>query len=269
MHHGHLLPIAKEIVEILFSEGLIKVLLATETFAMGINMPTKTVIFQALEKFDGVSKMRLLHSSEYTQMSGRAGRRGLDEKGHVIIYVNDATKLPDEFNVKTMVDSKGQLLESKFKITYSVILNLLTVKDMDATEMMKRSFHENYRFIQLPNNLQCLERLKKEYITQSMIACPYQKGIRSGVAKSLIEQYTEISKMFRYSQMDFMHKVMQRSKNAIGFPRYVIISDHVGDMTLAVALSQDRPREGSINSKYILQPEELTQYKFKVLSIHS
>ena len=67
IHHGDLLPIAKEIVEILFSEGHIKVLLATETFAMGINMPTKTVIFHSLEKFDsGLNGMRMLHSSEYT-----------------------------------------------------------------------------------------------------------------------------------------------------------------------------------------------------------
>ena len=66
IHHGHLLPIAKEIVEILFSEGLIKLLLATETFAMGINMPTKTVIFHSIQKFDGKTQLRMLHSSEYT-----------------------------------------------------------------------------------------------------------------------------------------------------------------------------------------------------------
>jgi antiviral helicase SKI2 len=65
VHHGGLLPIAKEIVEILFSEGLIKVLLATETFAMGINMPTKTVIFHSIDKYDN-SGLRKLHSSEYT-----------------------------------------------------------------------------------------------------------------------------------------------------------------------------------------------------------
>jgi len=65
MHHGGLLPIAKEIVEMLFSEGLIKVLLATETFAMGINMPTKTVIFHSIDKYDN-NGLRMLHSSEYT-----------------------------------------------------------------------------------------------------------------------------------------------------------------------------------------------------------
>lgn len=65
VHHGDLIPIAKEIVEILFSEGLIKVLLATETFAMGLNMPTKTAIFFSVKKHDG-KEIRLLNSSEYT-----------------------------------------------------------------------------------------------------------------------------------------------------------------------------------------------------------
>lgn len=65
VHHGDLIPIAKEIVEILFSEGLVKVLFATETFAMGLNMPTKTVIFHSLRKHDG-KEIRFLNSSEYT-----------------------------------------------------------------------------------------------------------------------------------------------------------------------------------------------------------
>ena len=71
MHHGDLLPLAKEIVEILYSEGLVKVLFATETFAMGVNMPAKTVIYFGLQKNDGI-EFRYLKSSEYTQMSGRA-----------------------------------------------------------------------------------------------------------------------------------------------------------------------------------------------------
>jgi len=95
MHHGDLLPIAKEIVEILFSEGLIKVLFATETFSTGINMPTKTVIFVDIKKHDGKS-LRMINSSEYTQMSGRAGRRGIDEKGNVVIYFKNIDKLPSK-----------------------------------------------------------------------------------------------------------------------------------------------------------------------------
>jgi antiviral helicase SKI2 len=80
---------------LLFSEGLIKVLFATETFAMGINMPTKTVIYNSIKKVTGSDGgQRFLNSSEYVQMSGRAGRRGLDEKGTVIIICNNPANLP-------------------------------------------------------------------------------------------------------------------------------------------------------------------------------
>jgi ATP-dependent RNA helicase DOB1 len=83
IHHGGLLPILKEIVEILFSEGLIKALFATETFSIGINMPAKTVVFTNTRKWDG-KDFRWVTSGEYIQMSGRAGRRGKDDRGLVI-----------------------------------------------------------------------------------------------------------------------------------------------------------------------------------------
>ena len=78
VHHGGLLPILKECVEILFSQSVIKVLVATETFAMGVNMPARSVVFNGYRKHDGKSFRDLL-PGEYTQMAGRAGRRGLDK----------------------------------------------------------------------------------------------------------------------------------------------------------------------------------------------
>eukprot|EP00971_Amphidinium_carterae_P278270 5524029-Amphidinium_carterae.1 len=93
IHHGGLLPMLKEVVEILFQESLIKVLFATETFAMGINMPAKCVVFSSTRKWDGVEN-RLLHASEYIQMSGRAGRRGKDDRGIVIIMLSEKVE-PD------------------------------------------------------------------------------------------------------------------------------------------------------------------------------
>lgn len=83
IHHGGLLPVLKEVVEILFQESLLKILFSTETFAMGINMPAKTVVFTASRKFDGTD-FRWISAGEYIQMSGRAGRRGLDDRGIVI-----------------------------------------------------------------------------------------------------------------------------------------------------------------------------------------
>lgn len=88
VHHGGLLPIMKETIEVLFQEGLLKVLFATETFSIGLNMPAKTVIFTSVRKFDGKST-RWISSGEYIQMSGRAGRRGLDERGVVIMMIDE------------------------------------------------------------------------------------------------------------------------------------------------------------------------------------
>ena len=86
IHHGGMLPIIRETVEIIFQSGLIKILFSTETFSMGLNMPAKTVVFTEIEKFDG-NKNRYLTSREYIQMSGSAGRRGLDDKGVTMVIL--------------------------------------------------------------------------------------------------------------------------------------------------------------------------------------
>ncbi|NWQ87865.1 MTREX helicase, partial [Burhinus bistriatus] len=88
IHHGGLLPILKETIEILFSEGLIKVSISCPDFYMGINMPARTVLFTSASKFDG-KDFRWISSGEYIQMSGRAGRRGMDDRGIVILMVDE------------------------------------------------------------------------------------------------------------------------------------------------------------------------------------
>lgn len=88
IHHSGLLPILKEVIEILFQEGLLKVLFATETFSIGLNMPAKCVMFTSIRKFDGLNE-RWLSGGEYIQMSGRAGRRGLDVRGIVILMIDE------------------------------------------------------------------------------------------------------------------------------------------------------------------------------------
>lgn len=124
IHHGDLLHIGKEIVEILLDKGLIKLLFATDSFAMGLNMPTKTVVFQSVKKFDG-KEMRYLLSSEYTQMSGRAGRRGLDDKGKVISFYSEERDIPSVDELVDMLGKKGENLESKFKLSYNILFNAL------------------------------------------------------------------------------------------------------------------------------------------------
>jgi ATP-dependent RNA helicase DOB1 len=146
IHHGGLLPILKETTEILFGEGLIKALFATETFAMGLNMPARTVVFTAAQKFDG-KDMRWLTSGEYIQMSGRAGRRGMDERGIVILMVDD--KMNPAIG-RELVKGASDNLNSAFHLTYNMVLNLLRVEEVNPEYMMERSFHQFQNYSNIP-----------------------------------------------------------------------------------------------------------------------
>lgn len=143
VHHGGLLPIVKEIVEILFAQTLVKVLFATETFAMGLNLPTRTVVFSGYRKHDGHSFRNLL-PGEYTQMAGRAGRRGLDPVGSVIIVPpGGGDQAPPVVDLQKMILDPPSKLRSQFRLTYNMILNLLRVEALKIEEMIKRSFSEH------------------------------------------------------------------------------------------------------------------------------
>ena len=135
-HHSGMLPVFKEMIELLFAEGYIKILFATETFAVGINMPAKTVLFTSLQKFDG-HHFRYLHSYEYTQMAGRAGRRGIDTKG-VVIHLNNMFDFPTFQEYKQILCGNPQQLLSKFKIHFNLILRLLSVQQ-DFGTFIKQS----------------------------------------------------------------------------------------------------------------------------------
>lgn len=106
---------------------------------MGVNMPARTVVFDSVRKHDGIS-FRNLNPAEYIQMAGRAGRRGLDTTGTVIILCK--TNVPDSTDLKQMMLGKAALLESQFRLTYSMILNLLRVETLSVEDVMKRSFLE-------------------------------------------------------------------------------------------------------------------------------
>lgn len=123
-HHSGLLPVFKEIVEILYSKNLVKVLFATETFAVGVNMPTKTVIFHSLEKYSD-NDFRMLHTHEYLQMAGRAGRRGIDTQGTVILLTN-TDYLPPQNQMYNLICGNSQSVRSKFNSDYQLILKVIS-----------------------------------------------------------------------------------------------------------------------------------------------
>lgn len=131
-HHAGLLPLAKRFVETLFENKLCKVLYATETFAVGINFPVRTVCFLSLRKFDGKGFRNLL-GSEYLQMSGRAGRRGYDEFGYVFTLANyedlERERIP---NIALM---KSEPVQSQFSLSYNTVINLLCNYGTEETKV--------------------------------------------------------------------------------------------------------------------------------------
>lgn len=174
VHHSGLLSIMKEITEILFSKGLIKVLFATETFAVGVNMPTRTVIFTELTKHTNESEFpRMLKPDEYQQMSGRAGRRGLDKLGTVVHLPLSETY--DCSAVKSLLQGKSARIDSKLKINYAFVLQMLSsnISLLDTTNQQFYLFdqhkYENDRLESEYNQLMIdLTNLNNKKINESL-----------------------------------------------------------------------------------------------------
>ena len=161
VHHSGLLPILKEVIEILFQEGLIKVLFATETMSVGLNMPARTCVFASPRKFDGTG-FRWITSGEYTQMSGRAGRRGKDDRGLVVLMVDEKMDAP---TAKDMLRGRSDPLDSAFHVSYATLLNLMRVEGAEPEDMIMNSFaqFQNMRRVpQLEAKVALLEKKRDE-----------------------------------------------------------------------------------------------------------
>uniref|UniRef100_A0A6C0KEM3 Helicase n=1 Tax=viral metagenome TaxID=1070528 RepID=A0A6C0KEM3_9ZZZZ len=170
IHHSGVIPILREIVELMFSKGHIKVLFATETFAVGVNMPTKTVAFTNFMKYSSRG-YRYILPHEYTQMAGRAGRRGLDKIGYVI-HLSNIMEIPVINDYKIITNGRPQSLISKFKIHYNLILQLIASgKNMEEfinNSMINNEINKEYDLI----NTELLElenkyNNKKQYTKQT------------------------------------------------------------------------------------------------------
>ncbi|MHA7986397.1 DEAD/DEAH box helicase [Rathayibacter sp. CAU 1779] len=136
-HHAGLLPAFKEVVEELFQRKLVKVVFATETLALGINMPARTVVLERLEKFNGEARVPIT-PGEYTQLTGRAGRRGIDVEGHCVIQWRDGL---DPQAVAALASRRSYPLNSSFRPTYNMAVNLVAQFGRDRTrEILESSF---------------------------------------------------------------------------------------------------------------------------------
>ena len=201
-HHSKMLPILREIVELFFARGYIKLLFATESVAIGLNLPVKTCIFTDLYKHDGNS-LRVLYGHEYTQAAGRAGRLGLDTVGHVI-HLNNIFRTIDTLSYKTMMNGQPQTLVSKFKISYNLLLNLIDTGDNNIVNFAKKSMITGDLDAQLKEIYYKISTLSIEHDKISLCS----NNLRT--PRTIIEEYINLQKN-KLSSVNKKRKEIERN----------------------------------------------------------
>lgn len=187
IHHSGMIPVFREIVEKMISKGAVKLLFATESFAIGLDCPIRTAVFTSLTKFDG-HNMRYLLPHEYSQAAGRAGRRGLDTIGHVV-HCNNMFDLPSSNEYKDILCGKPQTLVSKFYISFSIILNLIKngkSTQVDFVDFVQRSMLHSELQKQVIQEQSCLDKAKEQYDKQKTVC----DNLRTD--RSIIDEYAEL-----------------------------------------------------------------------------
>ncbi|PVV01154.1 hypothetical protein BB560_004439, partial [Smittium megazygosporum] len=270
-HHSGLLPIFKEIVELLFSNNLVKVLFATETFAMGVNMPTRSVVFTSLRKNDG-TEFRDLTSSEYIQMSGRAGRRGIDNVGIVIIAVS-GTRLEDSSMLNSMILGSSNKLESRFKLSYTMVLNLLISKQLAVEDMIKKSFSENSTVKAKPEKLAFMKTMKEEIQALPELDCMICKNDLNQLYDISLELVRINFEIYKYiilgstsQQRSNYNPQSQQSRNSVFTKGRLLIINCLGLEYLPVFYVQSQ-RQQAAQSR--LKNLNSTVYKFNNVEVVS
>ena len=201
-HHAGLLPAWKNLVEKLFQKGLIKVVFATETLAAGINMPARSTVISSMSKRSD-SGHRMLTANEFLQMSGRAGRRGMDEVGYVTI-VGTMFQTPEE--VGNLVKSDSNPLESRFSPSYSMVLNLLQRFSLDeAKELILKSFGYFSSGARLQPLLATMQAYDAE-IKEREFVCPHRHG------DEVMKEYDKIRTIYVQNRQTYK-KICKQEKN--------------------------------------------------------
>lgn len=180
-HHAGILPLWKGLVEELFQAGLIKVVFATETLAAGINMPARTTVISSLSKRTD-NGHRLLTASEFLQMAGRAGRRGMDERGHVVTV---ETPFEGAKEAAYLATSRADPLVSQFTPSYGMVLNLLQTHTLEeARELIERSFGQYLGTLHLAPQQQAIAQLEADI--------DYHRSQLEAVDEALLADYAKL-----------------------------------------------------------------------------
>jgi superfamily II RNA helicase len=209
IHHSGMIPILREIVEIMISKKYVKLLFATESFAIGLDCPIRTAIFSGITKFDGRTE-RILMAHEYTQMAGRAGRRGIDTIGHVV-HCNNLFDLPTQSDYVTMLGGKPQSLVSKFRISYSLVLNLLKNGKYAMSDYI--AFVRNSMVSDELNG--SIER-QEQRIVKTITACDELRKLQVNLKTpmDICNRYMEISELLPMS-VNKKRRQLEKEQNAI------------------------------------------------------
>ncbi len=188
-HHAGLLPVLKEIVEDLFERKIIRVLYATETFAVGINFPVRTVCFDSVRKFNGVD-FRPMTAQEYFQMAGRAGRRGIDEEGYVYILTDLNYFRPEEY--PSTDERTVEPLVSRFTVSYNTVVNLMATRSPEEIHRVLKqnfaSYQTNAERHEIEAGLVTARELESEIVggaceKLNQAGCPlYASGLNARIA---------------------------------------------------------------------------------------
>ncbi|MBI2140273.1 DEAD/DEAH box helicase [Candidatus Woesearchaeota archaeon] len=242
-HHAGLLPVLKNIVEDLFAKGLIKVLFATETFAVGINMPAKTVCFDSLRKFDGINH-RYLNTKEYFQMAGRAGRRGIDTHGLVVSMVY--RQMADFEKIRQITAKDSDPIYSQFRLGVNTLLNMINLHSPEENEIILRQSFMAYqfkvrgrkldmhtRFMNLAKRLEKMGYLGSGRLTEKgMFASKiYSEEILTTelFGTGIIQQFDELQIMVLLALIVYEPRVKDRFFAPLNYPKILGIRHAVRD----------------------------------------
>ena len=210
IHHAGMIQVFKEMIEYLFEKRYIKLLVATETFAVGVDMPAQSVIFTSLQKFNG-TRFRYLEPHEYSQQSGRAGRRGQTEKigrvWHMVNLFDIRNALPDVNTYKNIVDGKPQLFSSTFKIHFNLILRLMSMNKTDSlADFMEKSL--------LSTDLEKEKEICRINIDDTEEVLKKKTSLPYSINVELLEEYHHIQNTIQYSTRK-KRKQLERRKTEL------------------------------------------------------
>lgn len=277
IHHSGLLPIQKELIEVLFSRGLIKFLFATETFAVGVNMPTRSVIFTELSKHDGKGA-RILRYDEFMQMSGRAGRRGKDPEGYVIYCPLRAIEPKHE--IMSLLKGKSLKLVSQYNESANTFLRLLNTTTYDEIgafykktlygleQTMGVAYYEK-EYAELEEALRMIPEVEltadeKEVVRLYMKIKPDIENARGNARQKLQKQFDEISGKMNQATSDYIQNDLHRKHLMAEMKK---VDENIEYSRNAIEINLEKIRDFNVELGLITQAPVITPYGKIVASL--